>query len=67
MYGIKLDLLIQNLNLQLELEKGLCHRPELTYGIVDEPPALAPVVQLKASVSFVIAEVGGGSDPEMDQ
>ena len=61
MNSIKLDLLLHDLDLEIQLVERLGHRPELSDGVMDKSPAFAAVVKLQTSVRLVVAKVGGSS------
>lgn len=62
--SVKLDLLLKDLNLKVDLVEGLRHGLELPNRVVDKSPALAPVMQDEAVVGLVVAVVRRSSKPE---
>ena len=62
MDGVKLDLLLEDFDLEVDLVEGLGHRLELADCVVDESTPLASVMQNQSGISLVIAVVGRRSE-----
>lgn len=65
MDGVKLNLLVHDLDLQLQLVEGLSHGLELADGVVNEAATFASVVEVEAGLGLVVAEVGWCPEPKL--
>ena len=54
---VKDDFLIDDFDVEVQVVECLGHCFQLTYGIMDEPTSLAPVMELKTLSSFIVAKV----------
>ena len=65
MNSVKDDFLVDDFDVEVQVVECLGHGFQLTYGVMDEPTSLAPVMELKTLCSFIVTKVGGGFDPKM--
>ena len=57
MNSVKDDFLVDDFDVEVQVVECLGHGFQLTYGVMDEPTSLAPVMELKTLSSFIVAKV----------